>query len=95
MGYSTSSKAYIVFNKRNLVAEKSMHVVFDQANTFGPRKDICCDDNVVSNLDELTLEDPQSSGIQDRRMEDPLKELGVDQVELQEQQGQPAPYQEV
>ncbi|XP_057986698.1 uncharacterized protein LOC131171245 [Hevea brasiliensis] len=63
LGYSTSSKAYRVFNKRTLVVEESMHVVFDEANSFGPRKDIFCDDDVVGNLDELTLEDPQSSGI--------------------------------
>ncbi|KAJ9185172.1 hypothetical protein P3X46_004832, partial [Hevea brasiliensis] len=85
LGYSTSSKAYRVFNKRTLVVEESMHVVFDKAKLLGPRKDISCDDDVVGNLDELTLEDPQSSGIQDQQMEDPLKDLGVDQVKPQEQ----------
>ncbi|XP_057999319.1 uncharacterized protein LOC131178378 [Hevea brasiliensis] len=52
-------------------------------------------DNGKGNLDELTLEDSQSSGIQDQHMEDPLKDLGVDQVELQKQQGQQVPHQEV
>ncbi|KAJ9186900.1 hypothetical protein P3X46_002420, partial [Hevea brasiliensis] len=47
------------------------------------------------NLDELTLEYPQSSGIQDQHMEDPLKDLKANQVELQKQQGQLAPYQAV
>ncbi|XP_058005381.1 uncharacterized protein LOC131181352 [Hevea brasiliensis] len=82
LGYSTSSKAYKVFNKKTLVIEESIPVVFDEANPFGSRKDISCDDDVVGNLDELTLEDPQSSGIQDKHMEDPLKDLRVDQVKL-------------
>ena len=32
LGYSTSSKAYRVFNKRTLVVEESMHVVFYESN---------------------------------------------------------------
>ncbi|XP_058003997.1 uncharacterized protein LOC131180662 [Hevea brasiliensis] len=57
LGYSTSSKAYRVFNKRTLVVKESIHVVFDEAKPFSPRKDISCDDDVVGNLDELTIED--------------------------------------
>ncbi|KAJ9129110.1 hypothetical protein P3X46_034113, partial [Hevea brasiliensis] len=57
LGYSTSSKAYRVFNKRTLVVEELMYVVFDEANPFGPRKDMCCDYDVVGNLDKLTLKD--------------------------------------
>ncbi|XP_024019082.1 uncharacterized protein LOC112090920 [Morus notabilis] len=34
LGYSTTSKVYRVFNKRTLVVEESMHVVFDETNTF-------------------------------------------------------------
>ena len=45
LGYSTSSKAYRVFNKRTLVVEESMHVVFDETNSLDPRKDICSVDN--------------------------------------------------
>lgn len=29
LGYSTTSKAYRVFNKRTLVVEESMHVEYD------------------------------------------------------------------
>ena len=32
LGYSTISKAFRVFNKRNLVVEESVHVVFDEFN---------------------------------------------------------------
>ncbi|MGR6722309.1 hypothetical protein, partial [Aeromonas veronii] len=30
MGYSTNSKAFRVFNKKTLVIEESIHVVFDE-----------------------------------------------------------------
>jgi hypothetical protein len=30
LGYSSSSKAYRVFNKRTLIAEESIHVTFDE-----------------------------------------------------------------
>ena len=51
--YSTSSKAYRVFNKRTLVAEESMQVIFDESNSLDPRKDICSVDDDVSELMNL------------------------------------------
>ena len=33
LGYSTTSKAYRAFNKRTLVVEESVHVVFDETNS--------------------------------------------------------------
>ncbi|KAL4384369.1 hypothetical protein GQ457_15G012400 [Hibiscus cannabinus] len=44
LGYSLNSKAYRVFNKRTLVVEESIHVVFD--DNLLPRKDSCDDDDV-------------------------------------------------
>ena len=35
IGYSPRSKAYKVFNKRTLLVEESIHVIFDEVNTFG------------------------------------------------------------
>ena len=34
LGYSTFNKAYRVSNKRTLVVEESMHIVFDESNSF-------------------------------------------------------------
>jgi hypothetical protein len=34
LGYSTNSKAYRVFNKRTMVVDESMHVVFYETNPF-------------------------------------------------------------
>ena len=52
LGYSTSSKAYRIFNKRTLVVEESMHVVFYESNSLDPRKDICSIDNDIGELME-------------------------------------------
>ena len=40
LGYSTSSKSYRIFNKRTLVVEDSIHVLFNESNSLDPRKDI-------------------------------------------------------
>ncbi|OAY24807.2 hypothetical protein MANES_17G026196v8 [Manihot esculenta] len=84
LGYSTSSKSYRVFNKRTLIVEESMHVVFDEFNPFAPRKEVSCDDDLVGNLDELTIEDPQPHGDQSQPKEDSI-EAKENEVGLQEQ----------
>ena len=38
LGYSNSSKAYRVYNKRTLVMEESMHVTFDESNSSSGEK---------------------------------------------------------
>ena len=53
LGYSTFSKAYRIFNKRTLVVEESMYVVFDESNSLDPRKDICNVDDDVGELVEI------------------------------------------
>ncbi|KAH9802698.1 hypothetical protein KPL71_001497 [Citrus sinensis] len=44
LGYSNSSKAYRVYNKRTLVVEESMHVTFDESNSSSTEK-VVVDDN--------------------------------------------------
>ena len=51
LGYATSSKSYRVFNKRSLVVEESMHIVFYETNPFEPRKVIVIDDDDVGILE--------------------------------------------
>ncbi|KAG8634434.1 hypothetical protein MANES_17G033205v8 [Manihot esculenta] len=82
LGYSISSKSYRVFNKRTLIVKESMHVVFDESNPFAPRKEVSCDDDLVGNLDELTIEDPQPHGDQSQPKEDSI-EAKEDEVGLQ------------
>ena len=40
LGYSTTSKAYRVFNKRTLVVEESVHAAFDETNSVVDRKSV-------------------------------------------------------
>ena len=41
LGYSSSSKAYRVFNKNTMVIEDSIHVVFDESNdSLGKRESV-------------------------------------------------------
>ena len=59
LSYSTTSKAYRVFNKRTLVVEESMDVVFDEFNAFSKEKSIKEDDIVglEENMDDLKIND--------------------------------------
>uniref|UniRef100_A0A2N9ERE3 CCHC-type domain-containing protein n=1 Tax=Fagus sylvatica TaxID=28930 RepID=A0A2N9ERE3_FAGSY len=56
LGYSTNSKAYRVFNKRTMVVDESMHVVFDETNPF----------HIKNNYDDepISLENKASSSNQ-------------------------------
>ena len=38
LGYSTTSKAYRIFNRRSLVVEESILVVFDESLTYKSKK---------------------------------------------------------
>jgi len=75
LGYSTTSKAYRVFNKRTLVVEESMHVVFDETNTF-VEKNLDDDDlgleHQMSNVDlndKEVMDEPQTSNTSQRQEE--------------------------
>src|SRR4051812_823419 len=45
LGYSLSSKAYRIYNKRTLTIEESMHVSFDETNTSKEEEVVCDDDD--------------------------------------------------
>ena len=61
LGYSTSSKAYRDFNKRTLVFEESMHVIFYESNSLDHRKDIgSINDDVGELLETITQEENAS-----------------------------------
>ncbi|GMI95699.1 hypothetical protein HRI_003239200 [Hibiscus trionum] len=86
IGYSLNSKAYRVFNKRNLVVEESIHVVFD--DNLLPRKDSCDDDDVgiINDFDggQTSKEDEISTKEEDTQ--DPpleaLKDLALEEKEV-------------
>ena len=47
LGYSTTSKAYKVFNKKTLVDEESIHVTFDESNHKSLDRNIEDDENLL------------------------------------------------
>ena len=68
LGYSNSSKAYRVYNKRTLVVEESMHVIFDESNPSFAEKCIIYD-NADGELQEELSKDKQENAPQ-RNQED-------------------------
>ena len=56
LGYSTSSKAYRVFNKRTLVVEESIHVVFDESRNQSDHP-IEEEENIIEDKLEDKLDD--------------------------------------
>ncbi|KAH9783400.1 Integrase catalytic domain-containing protein [Citrus sinensis] len=76
LGYSNSSKAYRVYNKRTLVVEESMHVTFDETNPSSTEK-IIVDDNAEEEQQEEASNDNQEDappGIQEEHHEEPNTE---------------------
>ena len=64
LGYSSSSKAYRVFNKRTLVVEESIHVTFDESNSLDKEKgSVFHDVDSEIPLEKLTIQsDKEESG---------------------------------
>ena len=63
LGYSTSSKAYRIFNKRILTVEESICIIFDEANPSPSRKEECIYNDAGTldeNLKDMNLNDKSS-----------------------------------
>ena len=56
IGYSNSSKAYTVYNKRTLVVEESMYVMFDESNLSSTEK-VVADNDADEELQEESSKD--------------------------------------
>eukprot|EP00257_Ricinus_communis_P015303 XP_015573185.1 uncharacterized protein LOC107261057 [Ricinus communis] len=74
LGYSTSSKAYRVFNKHTLVVEESVNVVFNESNKLDLGKGVCVND-LVGAFEELkvNVDDPS------KKVDEPIEEAQEDQ----------------
>ncbi|KAH9671809.1 hypothetical protein KPL70_017497 [Citrus sinensis] len=74
LGYSNSSKAYRVYNKRTLVVEESMHVSFDESNPSSTEKVVVDDDAGEEEQEKEASNDNQENaphGIQEEHHEEP------------------------
>ncbi|KAH9724699.1 hypothetical protein KPL70_007586 [Citrus sinensis] len=83
LGYSNSSKAYRVYNKRTLVVEESMHVTFDEFNPSSTEK-VVVDDNAEEEQPKEALNDNQEDaphGIQEEHHEEPNVEQNEARLE--------------
>ncbi|KAH9745941.1 hypothetical protein KPL70_004261 [Citrus sinensis] len=77
LGYSNSSKAYRVYNKRTLVVEESMHVTFDESNPSSTEKVVVDDDVGEEEQEEEASNDNQEDApheIQEEHHEEPNAE---------------------
>ncbi|KAH9649255.1 Integrase catalytic domain-containing protein [Citrus sinensis] len=83
LGYSNSSKAYRVYNKRTLVVEESMHVTFDESNPFSAEKGVANDD-ADGELQEESSKENQENAPQENQ-EDRQEEQT--NLELEQQDG--------
>ena len=72
LGYSLNSKAYRLFNKRTMVVDESMHVVFDEANPFYIKN--TCDDEPNPLDNEATKSNQIESSEKDNEQIDESKD---------------------
>ena len=72
LGYSTSSKAFRVFNKRTMVVDESIHVIFYESNNSLQERESFDDDlSLETSMGKLQIEDRRQ---QEEIGEDPKKE---------------------
>ncbi|KAH9687354.1 Integrase catalytic domain-containing protein [Citrus sinensis] len=83
LGYSNSSKAYRVYNKRTLVVEESMHVTFNESNPSSAEKGVANDD-ADGDLQEESSKEVQENAPQENQ-EDRQEEQT--NMELEQQEG--------
>ena len=64
LGYSTSNKTYRVFNKRTLIIEESIYIVFDESNGSYLRKDTEDEKGILENkINKLNLNESSNEEI--------------------------------
>jgi len=53
LGYSSNSKAFRIYNKRTMIIEESIHVVFDETNPIISRKETL--DDITNSLEDMHI----------------------------------------
>jgi transposase InsO family protein len=71
LGYSTSSKAYRIFNKRTQVVEESIHVIFDECND-GALSDSVADIDLNIHDENEEGDDAATKNTEKRNMQEPF-----------------------
>ncbi|KAH9667979.1 hypothetical protein KPL70_021252 [Citrus sinensis] len=83
LGYSNSSKAYRVYNKRSLVVEESMHVTFNESNPSSAEKGVANDD-ADGELQEESSKENQENAPQENQEDGQEEQTNM---ELEQQDG--------
>ena len=60
LGYSLHSKAFRIYNKRDMIIEESTHVAFDETNLILPRKDAL--DDISYSLEGMHIHGEEHEG---------------------------------
>ncbi|KAH9705040.1 hypothetical protein KPL70_011720 [Citrus sinensis] len=81
LGYSNSSKAYRVYNKRILVIEESMHVTFDESNPSSTEKRVVNDD-ADGELQEESSKENQENAPQENQEDRQEEQTNMEQQEV-------------
>ena len=82
VGYSSTSKAYRVFNRSSLTIEESIHVKFEESNLFV--KNVVEIDALHEGLEKVTLEDTPTMG--DKPKDDEGSEAKIQEAQGNEDQ---------
>ena len=84
LGYFTSSKIFRIFNKKILVVEESIHVVFDKANDLPSRKREGANDAgiIKDRIKELTIND--SNERNKKQLEEKYEDKSINDQNIQE-----------
>jgi len=60
LGYSLSSKAFRIYNKRTMIIEESIHVTFDETDPIRPRKETL--DDITYSLEDIHIDEKGHKG---------------------------------
>ena len=80
LGYSNSSKAYRVYNKRTLVVEESMHITIDESNLSSAEKGVVNDD-ADGELQEKSSKENQENAPQENQEDRQEEQTNMEQQE--------------
>ncbi|GAV69083.1 hypothetical protein CFOL_v3_12584, partial [Cephalotus follicularis] len=80
LGYSLNSKAYRVFNKRTLIIEESIHVLFEESNSAPRKGDVVDDVGILEQMKSLDIN--KEDGEVDKVEEEGGHEEEIQQIQV-------------
>ena len=78
LGYSNTSKAYKVYNKRTMVVEESIHVLFDESNPSSV-EEVVVNEDVDDEVQEESSKDKQEDRSYENQEDRQEEETNIEQ----------------